>query len=72
MKQYKHVELVGNTKKLPRAEKQFYDTLISFRKLPECAQLFLPLQIQSDIKSRYRDPSPLSNGRYVISLSCSS
>ncbi len=47
MKQYKLQELVGTTRKLPRAESLFYETLISFRKLPECAQLFLPLKLQT-------------------------
>ncbi len=52
MKQYKLQELVGTTKKLPRPESLFYETLISFRKLPECAQLFLPLKLQNHLKSR--------------------
>lgn len=52
MKQYKVQELVGNTKKLPHTEKLFYETLINFRKLPECAQLFLPLQLQAHFKCR--------------------
>ena len=64
MKQYRLQELVGNTKKLPRSEKYFYETLINFRKLPECAQLFLPLQIHSHIKARRREHSLVSNGRY--------
>ena len=63
MKQYKLQELVGNTKRLPCPEKQFYETLISFRKLPECAQLFLPLQINSHIKTRRRGTSSTSSGR---------
>jgi len=63
MKQYKLQELVGNTKKLPCPEKHFYETLINFRKLPECAQLFLPLQIQSHIKAKRKGSSLSSNGR---------
>lgn len=64
MKQYKIQELVGNTKKLPCPEKLFYETLISFRKLPECAELFLPLQIHSHFKSR-RNSSKLSDERWL-------
>ena len=64
MKQYKLQELVGNTKKLPHAEKLFYETLISFRKLPECAQLFLPLQLQNHLRSISRKSSSISNGKY--------
>eukprot|EP00794_Sanderia_malayensis_P018269 gene18269-20089_t len=52
MKQYKLQELVGTTKRLPRSESLFYETLISFRKLPECAQLFLPLKLQNHLKVR--------------------
>ena len=40
MKQYKLQELIGHTKKLPREERLFYESLVNFRKLPECSQLF--------------------------------
>ena len=63
MKQYRVQELVGNTKKLPHTEKLFYETLISYRKLPECAELFLPLQLQAHFKCRRKHNCSHSSGK---------